>query len=505
MAFGQTPGTGELKSKPDSYSERASIICPMKHVKVLILLFVMLMFVVSGILLVSCKDKSMKGMIVFTQVPEYSQYKNYQTGDSWRYVPQARIVALYPDKPTSFRLLTGDFYSARSPEISYDGRFIIFAGQLKQNGLWQIWELEFESMEKRQVTYFQESCIDPAFLPGGRIVFSKSMAFDSTGAGHALHTCNLDGTDVRRITFHPNADFTPTVLSDGRILTISSQIYPEKECPMLMVLRTDGTKYDLYYKDETDELICTRPWESERGNIYFIRSNPVKGETGSIFTIHRNRPLHTCIKLNNEINGSFNAVTPLKSGKLLVSYRSSENDRYVLHEFDTGTGQLGKLIYEDPKYSSMEAVVVEAHQQPRNLPSEVDLQVKTGLLMCQDINIMDEQSMNAVHSQKKASQIEVLGLDASLGIMNVKEDGSFYLKAMADKPFRIRTLDKNGKVISEPCTWIWLRPNERRGCIGCHEDHELVPENRMPLAVKKSPVIIPRHITLAGEKEIELE
>jgi hypothetical protein len=175
-----------------------------------------------------------------------------------------------------------------------------------------------------------------------------------------------------------------------------------------------------------------------------------------------------------------------------------------LYECDPGTGISGDVIYRDPDYSIMQVTVAEAHARPRKLPSEVDMEVKTGLLMCQDINFRD-QLRGQSPATGKATRIEVLGINSSLGTVNVEEDGSFYLKALADVPVRIQTLDENGSVVSGPGAWIWLRPNERRGCIGCHEDHELAPENRVALAVRKPPVIIPVHITRIGEKEIELE
>jgi hypothetical protein len=101
--------------------------------------------------------------------------------------------------------------------------------------------------------------------------------------------------------------------------------------------------------------------------------------------------------------------------------------------------------------------------------------------------------------------VEVIGVDSTYGIVPVEEDGSFQLKILADKPFRIQALDKDGRIIQGPCSWLWLRPNERRGCVGCHEDPELVPDNRIPLAVTKSPVIIPANITNIKEKTVELE
>ncbi|MDO9340462.1 MAG: hypothetical protein Q7T72_08050, partial [Bacteroidales bacterium] len=138
-------------------------------------------------------------------------------------------------------------------------------------------------------------------------------------------------------------------------------------------------------------------------------------------------------------------------------------------------------------------------------PSEVDMGVKTGLLLCQDINVFEMQSSGNGSSFPKACKIEVLGIDSTLGVVQVEEDGSFYLKVIADTPFQIQTIDEDGRILHGPCGWIWLRPNERRGCVGCHEDPELVPDNRLSLSVKKPPVIIPVHISDVKEKEISLE
>ena len=149
--------------------------------------------------------------------------------------------------------------------------------------------------------------------------------------------------------------------------------------------------------------------------------------------------------------------------------------------------------------------IVEKHNRPKKLPSEVDMGVKTGLLLCQDINEIGIKSSSISSTFPKAGRIEILGADTTFGVVAVEEDGSFYLKVIADTPFQIQTIDEKGNVLSGPCDWIWLRPNERRGCVGCHEDPEQVPENRLPLSVKKSPVIIPVHIGDIKEKEISLE
>ncbi len=165
----------------------------------------------------------------------------------------------------------------------------------------------------------------------------------------------------------------------------------------------------------------------------------------------------------------------------------------------------GRLIFSDPEYDILDVIVAEAYERPKKLPSEVDLQVSTGLLLCQDINFTGYVENHAGKASLAARWIEVMGVDTTYGVVEVEEDGSFQLKVLSDKPFRIRSLDERGKTINGPCSWLWLRPNERRGCIGCHEDPELVPVNRVSLAIKKSPVIVPVSVKNVKEKIVELE
>jgi len=447
----------------------------------------------TSIYLTSCRNQSLTGMVVFTRVP-IDNFDIHEKGITHKY-PGAQIVAVNPDNPDGSEIiLTTDFYSAHSPEVSFDGKHLLFAAQQKQYEPWQIWEMDLDNLAGKQVTAFQENCTDPAYLPAGRLVFSKSSPDNTTGSVHALYTCNIDGSDVKQITFHPHADFASTVLQDGRILMISRQLYPDSGDPMFLVMRPNGTKAELFYKGSEGSAMNSRGWETGDGQVLFIESEKSNSEGGKVVAVNQNRPLHSRINLTSEIKGQFHSVFPLPSGKLLVSYRPSETDRYALYEFDLKEKVLSRLIYNDQEYHAMEPVMVAKHTRPRNLPSEVDEHKGTGLLFCQDINVSAQPLEGNMSSSMKAGKVQVLGIKKNLGEVQVEEDGSFYLKIFADKPIQLQTIDENGQVVSGPSAWIWLRPNERRGCVGCHEDHELAPENRVPLSVKKPPVSIPAEL-----------
>jgi hypothetical protein len=261
----------------------------------------------------------------------------------------------------------------------------------------------------------------------------------------------------------------------------------------------------MFYQSGKDSFIITPGVETGTGKIVFIESDKPAGEKGNLISISYNRPLHSRVILSSGTEGDFHYVYPAHSGKLLVSYRKTEKDRYALYEFDPENKTFGKAIYDSPESDVLEVIEAGQHSRPKKLPSEVDMGVKTGLLLCQDINMTDMQNTGMKASLTRASRIEIVGIDSTLGIVDVADDGSFYLKVIADKPFQLQTIDNNGKVLQGPGGWIWLRPNERRGCVGCHQDPEMVPDNKVPLAVKKSPVNIPMHLNKVIEKKVSLE
>lgn len=475
----------------------------MKKPGTTILLLFLISFGAYCVFLFSCSEKNKEGMIIITRGTLKSDNFNFDKSDSGRYISRAQIVELNPAKPeTSEKVLTGNFYSAHSPRISYDGKYLLFAGQQKQTDPWQIWEMDLNNLKSRQVTASKENCTDPAYLPLGRLLFSKYSANDTLKAGHSLYICNIDGSDPKRITFNPHTYLASNVLDDGRILTIGRQVFPVQGVPVFMVLRPDGTKSELFYKGPEGSRVNSPGLETNNGKIVFIEEDKNNTGGGNLISISYNRPLHTRVNLSKDLKGDFLFVFPQNTGKFLVSYRKSESERYSLCEFDPDKKELGKTIYSNKDYDVLEIVVTGKHERPKKLPSEVDMGVKTGLLMCQDINIPDRQPEI---SSSKFSRIKIVGIDSTLGYVDVAEDGSFYLKVMADKPFQIQRIDKDGHVSGNSCGWIWLRPNERRGCVGCHENPESVPDNRIPLAVKNSPVTIPMHINKVVEKKVSLE
>jgi hypothetical protein len=66
-------------------------------------------------------------------------------------------------------------------------------------------------------------------------------------------------------------------------------------------------------------------------------------------------------------------------------------------------------------------------------------------------------------------------------------DGSFNIEVPANTPIELQILDDQDMALRS-CAWIWAKNHEPRGCIGCHEDGELAPENVLVEALKRPSV-----------------
>ena len=471
--------------------------------KSFIVFSVLLGFIIA--LCTGCGEKIKPGTIIYNEVRVTSE-GNTSDDPHGKYLSQkGALLAVNPSAGNNKAVpLTSDFYSALSPVLSYDGSTLYFAGRINENSHWQIWALNLKSLDKKALTSDETNAVDPVYLPGNRIAFTMLTPDDSLKAESALFIINEDGTGLSRLTFNPHSWTNSSILADGRLVSLSTRIYPDKGKQQLIVLRPDGTKAELFYEPSAHAAIISRPVETGEGDIFIVEANNTERLTGELISIKYKRPLHSRNNVSAELTGEFRSVANYIPGKILVTYRENSSDKFALYEFDTKIQKLGaKLISSNENIA--EAVVFTGMPRPRKLPSEVDLGVKTGLLMCQNINITGLSSPELIADKNLADRIEIIGLDSSLGIVETPTDGSFYLKIMADKPFRIVTYDKSGKILNGPGSWLWIRPNERRGCVGCHEDPEITPANRYAAAVGKAPVAIPVHVTRVKEKEVELE
>ena len=454
---------------------------------------------ISGSLLVSCVQRSAEGMIVMT-VAANEQQLNFDVTDKAGFFEETKILMIDPVHPESEPIsLSEDFYAACSPDISFDAKKMVFAGKKNQNDIWQLYEMELTSLQYKQLTNSTENSTSPAYLPGDRIIYSKEIFILAEEKSQALFVIKSDRSKEEQITFSPGSYTGSSVLHDGRVISMNRSLHSELNKYNLMVMRPDGTKEMLFYQSNDKSQLVSKGRETEEGEIFLLEKND--DDTRKLISISYNNPLKSRKLISENAEDDFIGISSLNNGHLLACYRTSKEDTYSLFELDASNMKFVKSIFQDPLYTAIEAVAVEQHRVPKKIPSEVNTKEQTGLLLCQDINYIGFHENTLQTDALKAVKVEILGLESSLGIVDAEKDGSVYLKIKADMPFQLQTLNEEGEIVKGPSSWINLRPNERRACVGCHQGNEIVPENRQPLSVLKEPIPIPSLPKLLAERE----
>jgi len=458
--------------------------------KTIILISIISVAIFCVVLMMAASFEQVDNKLIFTQVSVKDGDAGFKYQDNWRYAVKARIVALNVEDPENgVNILTDDFYSARSPEISYDGSKLLFTGKISENDPWQIWEMTLYNGDARIITSRDEDCIDPAYLPDGKIIYSVlETSSDGAYQTSTLYACHSDGCCESKLTYHPHNDFSPMIQKDGRVIMISQQRFPEIGDQMMIAMRPDGTKAEMYYKGIENTSIISRGWETPSERFVFVESLNDGTNRHALVSISKNRPLHSRIDHSSGIKGNFHSVYAMESGRLITSYQMTSGEPISLYEFDPEANKIDNLIYSDKDFQCIEPVMVAERTLPRKLPSRVKKNVNKGHFVCLDTDFSADLVNNITGKQTNTQIVEVLGLDGKIIDVQVEADGSFYIEISPDMPVRFQTKNADGEILRGPSAWTWVRPNERRGCIGCHEDKEYAPENIVPIAIDKDPV-----------------
>src|ERR1700692_1785708 len=110
----------------------------------------------------------------------------------------------------------------KSPQEIADYKDLLSRGLIRPGNL-EIWVMDADGKNKRQVTHNDAANFAPYFFPGGkRIIFASNMANQKDPSGFDLYAVNVDGTGLEQITFHPDFDAFPMFSSDGKRLVWAS-------------------------------------------------------------------------------------------------------------------------------------------------------------------------------------------------------------------------------------------------------------------------------------------
>ncbi len=442
--------------------------------------------------------------IVFTQTPAQGS-------------GEPRLVRRLPDG--KLRILSEGFHAARDPEVSFDGKRILFAGKKLAADFWQIYEIGADGSGLRQVTREPMDCRQPLYQSLSYVLTADEpwyqVAFRGQAAGDEpqLYSVRLDGTALRQLTFNPCGAWDPLLMYDGRILFVARQSYRIEPGPKdragLFGVNLDGTDYAVFTADQGAP--HKRMPAMTAREVVFVENDRFSPDGGGwLAAVALRRPLYSHRRITRPEDGHFHSPSPLPDGHLLVARRTgAPGSTYGLWRLDPAAPK-PVLVFDDPDRDDFQARLLAPRPEPDGFSSVVDDNERTGVLYCLSVHTTDfrDPGWMPPGAAKRLRVLEGVPRRAAragdppppplarvLGEVAVDEDGSFNVRVPANIPIQLQLLDEQGLALRS-CSWIWTKNKSHQGCIGCHEDPELVPENRMAMAVMRPPM----DLTLPAER-----
>jgi hypothetical protein len=426
----------------------------------------------------------------------------------------------------------------RNPDVSYDGRRILFAWKKSDRGDdFHLYEMDLDSATTRQLTD-EPGCADyeGVYLPDGNILFSSTRCCQTVDCNWVevsnLYLMDGDGRYIRRVGFDQVHTILPTVTDDGRVLYTRweyndrGQIFPQA----LFQMNPDGTNQQEFYGNNS--------WFPT--NLIHARKIPGSRKVLTIVTGHH-RPPHGKLAiidpaLGRQEGGGVQLIAPVRAAdyqrvdhyaadgnQFQYPYPVDEDRFLVTLAVPTPAGKLGRFdIYFMDRDGRRELLVegsgpgetlsprqilpLAARPTPHVRPTTVDYRKTTGTFYLQDVY----QGL-AVRGVPRGTvkQLRVVGLEyrcaaignlsqqgrggssevttpvavgngswdvkVVLGTARVYEDGSAMFQAPARVPLYFQALDERGDAVQTMRSWATLMPGETQSCVGCHEHKNSVP------------------------------
>jgi len=335
-------------------------------------------------------------------------------------------------------LFNGKGGMIRDPEVSFDGKKVLFAWKKRtghrQYTEFKIHELDIESGKVRQLTHDDTYGADfePCYLPNGDIAFSSDRCVVGVTCGGGpvpnIYVMDKDGKYARQLGFDQTQTMFNHLLDDGRII-YTRRDYNDRGQSFghaLFVMNPDGTRQTEYYGNNsmlptsiqhTRQIPGTKKTMGIGGGYHtsqggkLLKIDPSKGTQnydGLEFFNGFDPRVYSDkigIKPGNQENyirvgAQASYPYPISENYFLASYNPiggyilsqnghgnkyhSNKHRYALYFFNWETGAR-ELLASDSVMSCMNASPLMARKVPQVRSSSVDYTKKTGTCYVQNV------------------------------------------------------------------------------------------------------------------------
>jgi hypothetical protein len=424
--------------------------------------------------------------LIVTAAPVYQPLAELRGAE--RFPKGAQLLLVHDG---SAEPLVKGFAAAADANVSFDAKTVFFAGKKAVSDPWQIWELTLADRSVRKVIATASDAERPLYLPGGRLVWAErtpqGFQLQSAEDGHTPEQVFANptaGAGVLPLTYMRGSAFPADVLADGRILFEAGFPLGSGATPELYLVYADGSGVESYRCDHGKARWGGRQLAS--GDVVFTHGASLARFTSPLA---HEEPVAAP---RAEYAG---AITETASGAWLVSARASAGTRYELKSWKPDAKALQNVVALSGE-DLVDPVLVAPRTRPNRHPSGLHDWNYANLLAL-DARQSREGDLKLAPAMVRMETRDAAGRPVALGTAPVEADGSFFVRAPADKPIRFALLNAKGAVLRQERGWFWARQGEQRICVGCHVGPERASENQVPAVLLRSTT--PADLTRAAK------
>jgi len=391
----------------------------------------------------------------------------------------------------------------RDPKVHYDAKKIIFAWRKEGLQNYNLYEINVDGTNIRQITSGPFDDYEPEYLPDGGIVFISTRARRWVGCWMTqvgtIHRCDGDGKNIEMLSCNIEQDNTPSVLPNGQILYMRWEYVDRSQVEFhhLWTMNPDGTNQEIYYGNEVSWgvfLSCQPIPNDERVMGIYSPGHGHRDHYGWLSFFSRKYgpddprglehiqfpwgkgyladpwPLSTETILAAELNKS----------RLVFVTKNKDDDKYTPHAIYEIKNNEKKWITQSPRpiiKRPRERIIANRSDSgsPNGTHIMVDIYnsqnlkgIKRGEIKKLLIIETLPKSVNFSGGPDTLSWLGSFNLERILGTVPVESDGSAYFELPANRPVFYVALDENDLSCKRMQSFTCVKPGETTGCIGCH-------------------------------------
>lgn len=298
---------------------------------------------------------------------------------------------------------------AADPEISFDGKKILFSMKENRNSRWNLYEMNIDGTDLVQLTDDNAPGhdMDPIYLPNGQIMFASTRPqivdeYERRQSPliHVADRSNNQLVNIRQVSFNQSHEINPIVHSSGKIIFSRWEHLGDPNKFSIFVMNPDGTRlfvlYGNHFPSQSGSRVYHDPRELGDGGIICTlmeRNSPFEGGAIVIKDLAKGDDEYKIItpddvpfnNTNQPTSALYRSPHPIYDDgeeKIIVSIspirieddNNAEDVDYGLYVMDKN-GSNVRRIYNDPNFNEIDAVPVLPREElpagmPQVIPSE---------------------------------------------------------------------------------------------------------------------------------------